>query len=581
MSSERRPLSAEALIIAEALEERIHAKLMGIVHNHIDWIRDDEPAPAYDGTASGTEQSTPPNRPPIEYPTGQDGHISRRWTLKEHQNRLLVEELYDAIARGDTTTIDLLISIYGVSQNTADEHGATPLLAAVHAGRAPVVALLLALGADPTAFGAVPADDPNWPYEPCVAQRTPLMLAAAHGALPLVRLLHAPPHAATDALVAPDGQTALRLAAAGGHAHVVAHLPACRAGALRRVRLAQAANAARVRAAFDVAWFIVKYVLVDPAARLGRWCCATALRVCRWCVRQIAALPGRIGRAGKAVWRGVKKVPELAVRAGKAVWRAAKKVPEAVVRATKHAWKFGTETLPRWGRELATWMWELLTQTLPRLAKDFAVWLWAQVTETLPRWGEEFAVALWNLLTKTLPNAAKDFGVYLWRILTHKLPEWGHKLSVWLWDLLAVRVPRTLRLVLNWAWAGMKDLARDIWDIIGRTLSLLHTVLVAAITFLRNATLHDVWNALFDLLRVILVTLPSTIWFWVENFSQVSKDVLEGLLGRFGFIIWVVSYILINLATFVPRKLFAVVQGIARSLAMIIHELIVLINPKM
>lgn len=60
--------------------------------------------------------------------------------------------------------------------------------------------------------------------------RTPLMLAASIGSLPLVKLLFKPPHSANDALVAPDGQIALRLAATAGHRAIVDYLPSRRAG---------------------------------------------------------------------------------------------------------------------------------------------------------------------------------------------------------------------------------------------------------------------------------------------------------------------------------------------------------------
>ena len=442
---------------------------------------------------------------------------------------------------------------------------------------------------DPNMFGTVLTDNLNWPFFERPAQRTPLMLAAAQGNLPIVRLLHEPPYAADDALVAPDGQIALRLAAAGGHTYIVAYLPAQRGGALRRCRVAQAANIARLRDSFEqfrmmmhfFLWTVPKYVLVRPGMRLCRWCWYTGRWFFWWCVGQIRELPGRVKRAGVAVYRSVKKVPKLAARAGKAIWRAAKKVPDVVVRVTKKAWTFGTETLPRLAKEMATWIWELLTHTLPKLGKEFVVALWSFLTNTLPRWGEECVVALWNLLTKTLPNAAKNLGVYLWRVITQTLPKWGHELGVWLWDILVVRIPHALSLALEWVWSGMKGLARDVWDIIGRTFSLLHTALEAVITFLRNVTLRDIWNAFCDLLRSVLVTLPKTIWSWVGSFADVSKEILQFLLGRkLGFVIWAVSYTLIDVAFFIPRKLFVVLQSLARSFTMIIRELILLIDPK-
>jgi hypothetical protein len=59
------------------------------------------------------------------------------------------------------------------------------------------------------------------------------MFASSIGSLPIVKLLFEAPYSAHDALVAPDGQIALRLASTtAGHRTIVEYLPARRVGGL-------------------------------------------------------------------------------------------------------------------------------------------------------------------------------------------------------------------------------------------------------------------------------------------------------------------------------------------------------------
>ncbi|KAL8308942.1 hypothetical protein RB597_000031 [Gaeumannomyces tritici] len=145
------------------------------------------------------------------------------------------------------------------------------------------------------------------PDYPSPHGETPLLvaLAAARGDLVMIRLL-VEGGGADDAAVSPDdGAIALRLAADAGHRHVVAYLPARRAGALLRWR----------------------------AARLWR----RHYDMGRWCVRQIREVPHHVERAVRGVAEAARRAPELARWMGAALQRLAVRIPGAVAVAARWA----------------------------------------------------------------------------------------------------------------------------------------------------------------------------------------------------------------------------------------------------
>jgi hypothetical protein len=77
-------------------------------------------------------------------------------------------------------------------------------------------------------------DRSPWMHHEYERARTPLMAAAENGNLNICKILCESAFA-DPMLVAPDGQTAQRLAARNGHKEVVEYLPANRAGAYRRL----------------------------------------------------------------------------------------------------------------------------------------------------------------------------------------------------------------------------------------------------------------------------------------------------------------------------------------------------------
>src|SRR5215471_9821822 len=185
--------------------------------------------------------------------------------------------------------------------------------------------------------------------------RTPLQLAAAMGNLPLVKLFIEVYHC-DDSQIAPDGQLALRLAAANGHRHVVDYLPVRRGGgwlrwktqhevAMHRARIAgQKIYAVLKFFLWDIEkfflWTVPEYVIIKPLMKGCKWCWKNRKGFLPWCKHQVKETPVRAKRFGKWVWKGVKGTAKGAVN-------GVKKIPKAVSTASKAARKFTTITLPK------------------------------------------------------------------------------------------------------------------------------------------------------------------------------------------------------------------------------------------
>ena len=322
------------------------------------------------------------------------------------------------------------------------------------------------------------------------------MFAASIGSLPLVKLLFEPPYSANDALVSPDGQIALRLASAAGHRTIVEYLPSRRAGGFLRWKTQNAPAIVRVKTAIRkigsfikffiwhlpkfFVWSIPKHLVVLPVIRSSKWCWANRKKFGGWCKHQIVAMPERVVRAGKWVWKSVKET-------------------------ANELWKFGTQMLPIWIKELA----------------------------------------------------------------------------LWFWDLITARIPKAIVVVAKWIWKGISSLGKAAWGIVLKMASLLHTVLQAIVTFLRNATLRDIWNGFCDILRAVFITFPTTLWSWIKRFGEASFKVMNTLFSSFGELLWWIAVGLTWLVLYIPSKLWVVLQSLGDSIARGWSELMVCINPKL
>lgn len=282
--------------------------------------------------------------PITHYPASTSSTSKLDLTVNLHVEQILTT-FFTAIRTKNDTAVTLLLSNNLVTPDTTSQSGETPLLAAISSSPSPrMIRTLLSAGAGPNLFGTSAG-----------ASRTPLMLAAETGALPVVKLL-LEEAGADDALVAPDGQLALRLAAAAGRRDVVAYLPARRGGEWRRWKAHHAVAVARAERAARAIWKAI--VLLGKCAVFPFRCLFYDIpnvlvksmhRFPGWCRRQIEKAPDRARRAlklakrvpGKVLkelkmipdrWRRTaKKLEEVGSQVARGLWRAVREVAMALV----------------------------------------------------------------------------------------------------------------------------------------------------------------------------------------------------------------------------------------------------------
>jgi len=213
--------------------------------------------------------------------------------------------------------------------------------------------------------------------------------------------------------------------------------------------------------------------------------------------------------------------------------------------------------------------------------KKFGPWCKHQLTE-MPKRVAKFGKAAWKMAKKVpeavwkaakkTPKAIKE--------VSEDVRGIGKMLWKELWELLTVRIPNAILTALKWTWEGISSLARAIGNIFLRIVSFLHTVLEAIVTFLRNVTLRDIWNAFCDLLRAVFVTVPKTLWSWIQNFGEASYRIMKALLDGFGELLWCIAVELKDVVVYVPKHFGIILLSVGSSFAKAFSEIRVWISPK-
>ncbi|KAK7408427.1 hypothetical protein QQX98_009412 [Neonectria punicea] len=394
-----------------------------------------------------------------------------------HVARDIVSAFFNAIDVGHDDVVRDFVSRGLVSPDTTNERKETPLLAAVRAGKTPMVSTLVALGAIVDAFGRSPASAKLATELP---DRTPLQLAAEQGHLALVRVLMED-YGADDSLIAPDGSMALRLAAINGHREVVEYLPARRGGSWLRWKTAHAAEMKRVRRALKniaqfiriLVWDIPKWMVYDMPVEIGKEVWRRRHRAAAWCKklpsrvkRFTLELPTRVKHGAQNVWKGVKKIPDFLKRAALALWRFIKAIPGAI---------------------------------------------------------------------KTL---------------------------------------------LLWVSQGVKSVGKAIFNVLARLASLLHTAISAVLSFFRSITLKDIWDGFCYVLRAIFIDVPKAIFDVLVSFGRRTLQMMEGLFGCMGWVLWYIGAGIVSFFTYLPRMVLRCLAAIGRSIHRAFQEVMAYLDPK-
>lgn len=166
-----------------------------------------------------------------------DDIIRQRISWNDHQ---LWDSVFTVIRKGQVDVLDYFVNL-GFNINAHHPIWRQyPIYHAVKFSQANVMRHLINLNADVNSFShqrlsvILPSiHDTYYPhYDPL---RTPLMCAAEQGNLNVCKILCETAFA-DPMLIAPDGQTAQRLAARNGHKEIVQYLPANRGGSWLRLK---------------------------------------------------------------------------------------------------------------------------------------------------------------------------------------------------------------------------------------------------------------------------------------------------------------------------------------------------------
>ncbi|KAJ1325028.1 ankyrin repeat domain-containing protein 50 [Microdochium nivale] len=296
----------------------------------------------------------------------------------------IIESFHDAVRGWHIEVVARLVSSGVVSPDVTNDIGTTPLIAAVRAGNATMVRCLVQLGAQVNALAAYDDDDDETSNDLTTSAtlapqefqseearretrrsklyarqrsgrtyplRTALQVAAYRGNLVIVKLLMAE-CGADDAIIAPDGQHALRLAATAGHREVVSYLPSRRGGELRRWKASHAVALRNIRKAgknigkflwvllWEIPEFFVwtcpKHIVVLPMVRTSKFCWHHKGRFPEWCGQQVRKMPEHarlLGEVCKDLERGTikaaRRIPEFTRDLAALTWRFIKRIPPA------------------------------------------------------------------------------------------------------------------------------------------------------------------------------------------------------------------------------------------------------------
>lgn len=314
----------------------------------------DQPAPEYtehDGADlfARIHEASGLNLPILSWPPTPRGRYAEpllsdaEYNAGEEIRRLQINIIISFFTSVEYKTDDLVIDFVSrglVSPDVTNLIGETPLLAAVRVGNLPMVQRLISLGALVDGYGRsaerTPGAHPNYSRE-AHPERTALQEAAGRGNLAIVRVLMEE-HGANDALIAPDGALALRLAAKNGHREIVQYLPARRGGGWQRWKTAHQKEMRVIRTVMSrmgsvgatIVWHIPRHLLWVYPKEFVMWSWERRRKFGGWVKRQIVSIPSRIKRAGKAVIQIIKELPATLKQMSRSIGRFLRAIPGAI-----------------------------------------------------------------------------------------------------------------------------------------------------------------------------------------------------------------------------------------------------------
>jgi len=200
----------------------------------------------------------------------------------------------------------------------------------------------------------------------------------------------------------------------------------------------------------------------------------------------------------------------------------------------------------------------LVVQPMIRRAK----WLrehYRDIPGIIARWLMKIPGKIWEVVKK-IPGVVKDILTSSWKSIKS--------------------IPKAARIALLWMWDGLKSFGTAVQHIAARFFSFLHTLFAAIASFFHNLTLKDVLDGLKIFLRAVFVDMPKVLWNWLCKFEEMTLKVCKALLGTVGCVLWNLARGIVELVTYVPKKLATIVVGLLQILWGGYREVMIWLDPK-
>ena len=418
----------------------------------------------------------------------------------------VIRSLFHSIRQTSHDAVALIFQTYPrfAGPNSHNLNGKTVLAAAVETGNIRMVEMLLNMGADVDLWsvqgeymlhrsyyrrflgklgGRKPkrreVDSEGYPPY-CRPEyhilRTPLMIAASNGYLPIVKLLFNPPCNADHTLCAPDGQTALRLAVDNGHRGVVNFLPSLRKGGLRRFKHQHATSMYRIRQLTEIA----RWVLLGLVWRLPK---ALIYKIPKWAAKELWRMgkyffTNSIPRTGRYL---INEFPKDTVEAAKSTLKG---VIPAVRVIVETIWEIIT-AIPQATRATGGFIWKTITVSIPQIIKFIAKSI-LQGAKIVAIWIRKFAIGSQKLLVKgilliiSLIHTIFEATVTFFRSITLK-DIWNGFIQVLRW--LFVEVPMALRRSFTVVYVGICKAIIHLFGSFGKVMVVIWHVLCVMVVY--------------------------------------------------------------------------------------------------
>lgn len=376
------------------------------------------------------------------------------------------------------------------------------------------------------------------------------MAASTRNRLPIARLLLSPPYNANSALVAPDGQHALRLASASRAREIVALLPSLRAGGWKRMKSRSQPHIAVIKKT-GILMYEVGRIFVWDVPKFFVWTAPKYMGMCIWEV--LKEMGNDALKFTQFIWEEMKKLPgatkRLCMWLPGAVWGRIRRSPGALKRFAAKVWA-GI-------RDLAKWLWDVITVQLPKATVAVANFLVKMVKWT------------WKFLTVHLPKFTAAVTKFFWRVIT--------SIAKWVWDIVTVRVPKVSVMVYHaiiealgtsWGWFV---------NMLGALASLVHTF----VSFiLRQCTLANVVQAIKQTLDFFFVSVPKAIWTAIKGTYNLCFEIVKGLFGCIGWFFWKLAECLVASILWFPAMMGRILVHCGMILKGAWKELRLWVDPK-